>query len=112
MMRGASRALRSARLTLQRLLKDKRGSVLAFFVALPVVAGTVAVGVETGQLYRTKRQMCIRDSDRDGDEEGEDRAPLILEKTLARQTCGAESARSPSHHGSLLNQWVLSGSTK
>ena len=57
MMRGASRALRSARLTLQRLLKDKRGSVLAFFVALPVVAGTVAVGVETGQLYRTKRQM-------------------------------------------------------
>ena len=38
MMRGASRALRSARLTLQRLLKDKRGSVLAFFVALPVVA--------------------------------------------------------------------------
>ena len=57
MMRGASRALRSARLTWQRLLKDERGSVLAFFVALPVVAGTVAVGVETGQLYRTKRQM-------------------------------------------------------
>lgn len=57
MMRGASRAFRSARLTWQRLLKDKRGSVLAIFVALPVVAGTVAVGVETGQLYRTKRQM-------------------------------------------------------
>ena len=57
MMRGASRAFRSARLTWQRLLKDERGSVLAFFVALPVVAGTVAVGVETGQLYRTKRQM-------------------------------------------------------
>jgi Flp pilus assembly protein TadG len=57
MMRGASRAFRSARLTWQRLLQDKRGSVLAFFVALPVVAGTVAVGVETGQLYRTKRQM-------------------------------------------------------
>jgi Flp pilus assembly protein TadG len=57
MMRGASRAFRSARLTWQRLLKDQRGSVLAFFVAIPVVAGTVAVGVETGQLYRTKRQM-------------------------------------------------------
>ena len=57
MMRGASRAFRSARLTWQRLLKDERGSVLAFFVAIPVVAGTVAVGVETGQLYRTKRQM-------------------------------------------------------
>jgi Flp pilus assembly protein TadG len=57
MMRGASRAIRSARLTWQRLLKDERGSVLAFFVAIPVVAGTVAVGVETGQLYRTKRQM-------------------------------------------------------
>ena len=57
MMRGASRAFRSARLTWQRLLKDERGSVLAFFVAIPVVAGTVAVGVETGQLYRIKRQM-------------------------------------------------------
>jgi Flp pilus assembly protein TadG len=57
MMRGASRAFRSARLTCQRLLKDKRGSVLAVFAAIPVVAGTVAVGVETGQLYRTKRQM-------------------------------------------------------
>ena len=43
MMRGASRAFRSARLTWQRLLKDERGSVLAFFVAIPVVAGTVAV---------------------------------------------------------------------
>lgn len=57
MMRGASRALRSARLTWQRLLEDKRGSVMAAFVAVPVVVGTVAVGVETGQLYRTKRQM-------------------------------------------------------
>jgi Flp pilus assembly protein TadG len=57
MMRGSSRALRSACLTLQRLLKDRRGSVLAVFAAIPVVAGTVAVGVETGQLYRAKRQM-------------------------------------------------------
>lgn len=57
MMRGASRAFRSACLTWQRLLKDERGSVMAIFVAIPVVAGTVAVGVETGQIYRTKRQM-------------------------------------------------------
>jgi Flp pilus assembly protein TadG len=57
MTRGASRAFRSARLTWRRLLKDERGAVLAFFVALPVLAGTVAVGIETGQLYRTKRQM-------------------------------------------------------
>lgn len=57
MMRGASRAFRFARVTWQRLVEDERGSVLAFFVAIPVVAGTVAVGVETGQLYRTKRQM-------------------------------------------------------
>lgn len=57
MMRRASRAFRSARVMWQRLLKDERGSVVAFFVALPVVAGTVAVGVETGQVYRTKRQM-------------------------------------------------------
>lgn len=57
MMRRASRAFRSARLTWQRLLRDDRGSVLAIFVAIPVVAGTVAMGVETGQLYRTKRQM-------------------------------------------------------
>ncbi len=57
MMRRASRAFRSARLMWQRLLRDDRGSVMAIFVAIPVVAGTVAVGVETGQLYRTKRQM-------------------------------------------------------
>jgi Flp pilus assembly protein TadG len=57
MRRGASRAFRSARPTWQRLLKDERGTVLAFFVALPVLAGTVAVGIETGQVYRTKRQM-------------------------------------------------------
>lgn len=57
MMRGASRAFRFARLTWQRLLGDKRGSILPMFVAIPVVAGTVAAGVETGQVYRTKRQM-------------------------------------------------------
>ena len=38
MMRGASRAFRFARLTWRRLLKDERGSVMAVFVAIPVVA--------------------------------------------------------------------------
>jgi Flp pilus assembly protein TadG len=57
MMRGASRAFRSARMTWRRLRRDKRGSVLGFLAVIPVVIGTVAVGVETGQVYRTKRQM-------------------------------------------------------
>jgi Flp pilus assembly protein TadG len=56
-MRGASRAFRSARLIWRRLRRDERGSVLGIFVVIPVVVGSVALGVETGQLYRTKRQM-------------------------------------------------------
>ncbi|HEX9327855.1 MAG TPA: pilus assembly protein TadG-related protein, partial [Reyranella sp.] len=31
--------------------------MIAILAAVPVLVGTVAVGVETGQLYRTKRQM-------------------------------------------------------
>jgi len=57
MMRGASRAFRSARLSLWRLRRDEHGSVMAFLAVVPVLVGAVAVGVETGQLYRTKRQM-------------------------------------------------------
>jgi Flp pilus assembly protein TadG len=57
MMRGASRAFRSARLMLRRLRRSEHGSVMAFLAVVPVLVGTVAVGVETGQLYRTKRQM-------------------------------------------------------
>jgi hypothetical protein len=33
------------------------GSVITFLVAVPVLAGVAAIGIETGQLYRTKRQM-------------------------------------------------------
>jgi Flp pilus assembly protein TadG len=57
MMRRASRAFRSVRLLLWRLRRDEHGSVMAFLVVVPVLVGTVAIGVETGQLYRTKRQM-------------------------------------------------------
>lgn len=57
MMRGASRAFRSARLSLRRLRRDERGAVMAILAVVPVLVGAVAVGVETGQLYRTKRQM-------------------------------------------------------
>lgn len=57
MMRGASRAFRSARTTWRRLCRDERGSVLSMLAVVPVMVGSVAVGVETGQIYRTKRQM-------------------------------------------------------
>jgi Flp pilus assembly protein TadG len=57
MMRGASRAFRSARLMLRRLRRSEHGSVVAFLAVVPVLVGAVAVGVETGQFYRTKRQM-------------------------------------------------------
>jgi Flp pilus assembly protein TadG len=57
MMRGALRAFRSAHTTWRHLSRDERGSVIGILAAVPVLVGTVAVGVETGQLYRTKRQM-------------------------------------------------------
>lgn len=57
MVRGLSRAFRAARMTGQRLWRDQSGSVLSFLVVIPVLMGAAAVGVETGQLYRTKRQM-------------------------------------------------------
>jgi Flp pilus assembly protein TadG len=57
MMRGALRIVRSARATWQRLGRDRSGSVVSFLVVIPVLMGAAAVGIETGQLYRTKRQM-------------------------------------------------------
>src|SRR6185369_13444761 len=47
---SVARALRNLRL-------DDSGSVVTILVALPVLAGAVAIGVETGELYRIKRQM-------------------------------------------------------
>lgn len=57
MVRGHSRVFRAARMTWRRLCRDERGSVLGALVVVPVLIGTVAAGVETGQIYRTKRQM-------------------------------------------------------
>jgi len=57
MVRGLSRAFRAARMTWRRLWRDESGSVMSFLVVVPVLMGAVAIGVETGELYRTKRQM-------------------------------------------------------
>lgn len=57
MRRDFSRALRALRSQWQRLKRNEQGTVVAFLVAVPVLAGTLAIGLETGQLYRVKRQM-------------------------------------------------------
>lgn len=57
MLRNFSRGIHSAYATWQRLRRDESGSVLSFLVVVPVLVGTVALGVETGQMYRVKRQM-------------------------------------------------------
>jgi Flp pilus assembly protein TadG len=57
MMPTASRVVRSVRTRWHNLGRDQSGSILTFVVFLPVLAGAVAIGVETGQLYRIKRQM-------------------------------------------------------
>jgi hypothetical protein len=44
-------------MTWRRLWRDESGSVMSFLVVVPVLMGAVAIGVETGELYRTKRQM-------------------------------------------------------
>src|SRR5688572_13255753 len=45
------------RAQLRRLGRSESGAVMAFLVVIPVVAGTLAIGVETGQWFRVKRQM-------------------------------------------------------
>lgn len=57
MMRIASRVLQDARRQWRRLIEDERGSIIVLAIWLPVLAGAVAIGVETGELYRVKRQM-------------------------------------------------------
>lgn len=59
MMQIAFRVVGSARTCWNRLRRDDSGSVLTVLTILPVLAGAVAVGVETGQLYRLKRQMQV-----------------------------------------------------
>src|SRR6266568_4947948 len=57
MLSATSRRLSAARILWRRLGLNDAGSVTTMLIAVPVIAGTVAIGVETGQLYRVKRQM-------------------------------------------------------
>src|SRR5215813_9712344 len=56
-VRVFSRIFRSARTLGRRLGRDRSGSAVSFVVLVPVMMGAAAVGIETGQAYRTKRQM-------------------------------------------------------
>src|SRR5260370_16570915 len=57
MLSAFLRRLSAARALWRHLRFDDSGSVVTILVALPVLAGVVAIGVETGELYRIKRQM-------------------------------------------------------
>ena len=57
MRRAISRTLHSVCMWGRRLVRDDEGSIVTVLVAVPVLAGTVAIGIETGQVYRLKRQM-------------------------------------------------------
>src|SRR5262245_1972482 len=57
MLSAVSRRLSAARALWRQFGLNESGSVAAVLVAVPVIAGTVAIGIETGQRYRTKRQM-------------------------------------------------------
>src|SRR5476649_664170 len=57
MSRVFSRTLSVARSGWRHFRRDENGSVLAYMVVIPVLAGALAIGVETGELYRVKHQM-------------------------------------------------------
>jgi len=57
MSRFCSRPIRSMGAATRRFLGNENGSVLAYAVVIPVLAGVVAVGMEAGEMYRVKRQM-------------------------------------------------------
>ncbi len=57
MPRFLARTLSVVRTNVQSFRRNEDGSVLAYMVVLPVLAGALAIGVETGELYRVKRQM-------------------------------------------------------
>ncbi len=63
MQRVFSRTLSVAHTALRSLGFDERGSVLAYMVVIPALAGALAIGVETGELYRLKRQMQTASDD-------------------------------------------------
>ena len=52
-----SRMLGAARAKASSLGRDEAGTIVMYAVAVPVFAGVVAVGAETGNFYRMKRQM-------------------------------------------------------
>ena len=52
-----SRTLRAARTKAINFSRDDAGTIVMYAVAVPVFAGMVAVGAETGNFYRIKRQM-------------------------------------------------------
>lgn len=63
MLRVFSRTLSVAHTRFRDIGRDERGSVLAYMVIIPALAGALAIGVETGELYRVKRQMQTASDD-------------------------------------------------
>jgi Flp pilus assembly protein TadG len=57
MMQIALRRLRAVRSRWHQFYRDEKGSIVGFLAVLPILVGVAAVGIETGQLYRVKRQM-------------------------------------------------------
>lgn len=57
MQRIFSRSLCAWQSEWRRFASDETGAVLAFLVILPVLAGMVALGMETGKLYTIQRMM-------------------------------------------------------
>jgi hypothetical protein len=57
MLRKILRSLRVAAARSGALGRNDAGSMVSMLAVVPVLAGTVAIGVETGELYRIKRQM-------------------------------------------------------
>ena len=57
MSRDRSRAMSVVQSVFRRLQGDEKGSVLAYMVVVPALAGALAIGVETGSLYLTKHKM-------------------------------------------------------
>jgi Flp pilus assembly protein TadG len=57
MMQIALRRLRGVRSRWHQFYRDEKGSIVGFVAMLPILIGVAAIGIETGQLYRVKRQM-------------------------------------------------------
>ena len=57
MWRAISRTLGAVRATAKNFGRDEVGTIVMYAAAIPVFAGVVAVGAETGNFYRMKRQM-------------------------------------------------------